>query len=113
MLAGRLISGSTIEMTNGGSGSEASEESPTGSAFWDFIYHLNDWGTIIMTLGGMWACLAAAYYTLLHGSMLSIIVGGTIFFFVGFLLFFVLYTLLHEEIPNIGRLYRRRKIICA
>lgn len=106
LLAGSLVSG-MVSVINGGSGSEASPETITGSAIGDFIYHAHHWGEIVMTAGLMLSCLYAMFFLLMFGGIFAIAAGGLIFLHLIFLLSIVLQTLLHEEMPII--LPRRRE----
>mgnify|MGYP001128907508 CR=1 FL=1 len=113
LLAGGMVSGDTVGIINGGSGTEASEESPTGSAFWDFVLHMHDWDVDMMTCGIIWGCLFALFYTLLYGDIITIVVCFFAISLLAFLLYIVLFVMINERFPNIGRLYKRRNILYA
>jgi hypothetical protein len=106
LLAGCLVSGNAVKVINGGSSTEASEET-TGSALGDFLLLLHHWGSIMMTAGLMGACAVALFYTFLKGSIAMMLAGLIVYPFAMFLLFVVLYALLYEEII-IVRIFRRR-----
>jgi hypothetical protein len=113
LLAGRLISGNTVEIINGGSATEASEESPTGFAFWDFVLKMNSWGDMLMTAGLIWVCVLGLLYVLYHGTILQSFICLFLFFGLAFLFYIVLFTLIEGRLPNIGNLLRRRETMYA
>lgn len=115
LLAGHLVSGNTVEVINGGSATEATEETITGSAIGDFILHLHHWKALITVMAHM-----AIYWYLLAeimcaGSAVMIIGAFWAFGLTVFLLLYVLAALwVYQHIwPFDSRIYRRRNIMYA
>lgn len=113
LLAGRLISGNTIEVTHGGSTSSPSPQTTTGSGLGHFLgnlfnllHHIQAIGT---TIGLMFLCVLGMAYSILCGSLLTFPMGVLIGAFTLFLLYIVLYALLYEGLPPAIFGYRRHR----
>jgi transglutaminase-like putative cysteine protease len=114
LLAGRLISGSTIEMTNGGSTSKPTKKYITGYLIGDFLLLLHHWKAIIIT-GYLMVpgCLYAIYLTLMYGTLIELIACPFIFLGGAFLLFVVLFAIIYARLPHIQIVLRRRETMYA
>lgn len=110
LLAGNVVSGDRLEVLNGGSSGEATEETITGSDLGDFIYHVHDWTTIVMLARTINMCFWV-FTSLVDSSLVVLILGGWAFMPLAFLLGAVLVTLLFKLDlldPIISRRRRRR-----
>lgn len=100
LLAGRLISGNTVEVINGGSATEATEETITGSSFWDFMLHSHDWLTYMHLFGkaALYAGVVGYFFPQLWSlGAVMLIFGGLALFFASFLLLHVALWLWYEQ----------------
>ena len=110
LLAGSLTTNSDISIINGGSSTAPSEESPTGYDVEEFAVDAHHLAEISVMIGMMQVALLGVFCTLLTGSIIGFVVVGLPLLISALLHMVVLYTLLHEEMPDLTLLRRRRRI---
>lgn len=109
LLAGRLMTGSVIEMIAGGSGTFPNG-TITGNWLLDILYHLHHFGVNhIYFPGAVFCCIAAMWLTLLHGGILLCAVALVVYLQLAILLAVINYILNHGEFPPSPMLSSRRK----
>ena len=107
LLAGRLVTGNSITIINGGS---------TGNVVhWvigllaDFLVWHHHLKALFFTTANIVACVVAMYMTLLFGGLFLCAVGLVVYTQLAILLGVILYTLLHGDLPPPPMSVRRRR----